>query len=285
MSNFGGTHITNVHNQTVVSNTTINRVAFNGGTGGRTLRPTAQQVAFAHEQHVAATSAQVQHGRMAASNPQLRDSFNHGHPAIAATARPAEFTGRGVVAATGAEAHPANAAESPAGAPGAEARPGTSPALPHEATAPAVRGPGTEARPGVATQGAPAAHAAVPEVQHPTATNEARPAVTLQHPAVEAQHPAVEAQHPAVETPHPTAEAARPAVPAEHAPAPVAHAAAPAVRAPAPAVHSPAPAYHAAAPAARPAAPAVHTAAAAPRLAPAPRPVAAPHPAPQKKEP
>jgi len=94
VNNFGGTHITNVYNQTVVNNTTINRVAFNGGTGGTMVRPTAQQVAFAHEQHVAATSVQVQHERMAASDPQLRDSFNHGRPAIAATARPAEFTGR-----------------------------------------------------------------------------------------------------------------------------------------------------------------------------------------------
>ncbi|WP_156438574.1 hypothetical protein [Bradyrhizobium valentinum] len=33
-NNFGGVAITNVHNKTVINNTTITRVSFNGGTGG-----------------------------------------------------------------------------------------------------------------------------------------------------------------------------------------------------------------------------------------------------------
>jgi hypothetical protein len=53
---------------------------------------------------------------MADGNPALRAAVNHGNPAIAATARPAEFTGRGVVAARGAvPAQPAAGAEHRAG--------------------------------------------------------------------------------------------------------------------------------------------------------------------------
>ena len=131
VNNFGGRHFTNVYNRSVGVRDPGNRVAFNGGRGGTTARPTAQQEAFAHEHHVGATSLQVQHERMAAADPQLRDSINHGHPAIAATARPASFAGRGVVAGrpvTGAgaegraearaEARPVGAAARPAGAAG-----------------------------------------------------------------------------------------------------------------------------------------------------------------------
>jgi hypothetical protein len=53
-------------------------------------------------------AAQVQHAQMARSNPQLRASVNQGKPPIAATARPAQFSGHGVVAAhaAGAPYHP-----------------------------------------------------------------------------------------------------------------------------------------------------------------------------------
>jgi hypothetical protein len=52
-----------------------------------------------HEQHVAALPAQMQHERTAGANRELLASENHGRPAIAATAKPGEFTGRGVIAA------------------------------------------------------------------------------------------------------------------------------------------------------------------------------------------
>jgi hypothetical protein len=53
----------------------------------------------AREQHVAAIPAQVQQERMAGANKELLASENHGRPAIAATAKPGEFTGKGVMAA------------------------------------------------------------------------------------------------------------------------------------------------------------------------------------------
>jgi hypothetical protein len=42
---------------------------------------------------------QTQHQQTASANPSLRASENHGHPAIAATAKPNQFSGKGVVAA------------------------------------------------------------------------------------------------------------------------------------------------------------------------------------------
>ena len=42
---------------------------------------------------------QAQHEHAASSNRAMLDSENHGRPMVAATARPGEFSGRGVVAA------------------------------------------------------------------------------------------------------------------------------------------------------------------------------------------
>jgi hypothetical protein len=99
VNNFGGVRITNVYNKTVIVNTSVTRVSFNGGTGGTTAQPTPQEQAAAREQHVAATPAQTQHQQMASTNKALLASTNHGQPAIAATTKPGEFTGKGVVAA------------------------------------------------------------------------------------------------------------------------------------------------------------------------------------------
>jgi hypothetical protein len=99
VNNFGSASITNVYSQTVVTNTTVNRVSFNGGAGGTTVQPTPQELSAAHEQHVAATPIQTQHQQTASTNKTLLASVNHGNPAIAATAKPGEFSGKGVVAA------------------------------------------------------------------------------------------------------------------------------------------------------------------------------------------
>jgi len=108
VNNFGGVTITNVYNKTVIVNTSVTRVSFNGGTGGTVAQPTPQEQAAAHEQHVAATPAQAQHQQMASTNKALLASENHGQPAIAAIAKPGAFTGKGVVAAR--EAKPSTAA-------------------------------------------------------------------------------------------------------------------------------------------------------------------------------
>jgi hypothetical protein len=105
--NVGSVHITNVYQRTVVNNITVNRVSFNGGSGGIQARATPAELAAESGRHVAATPLQRQQEQMARQNPQLKASANGGHPAIAATARPAEFSGHAVVAARDAGAGPA----------------------------------------------------------------------------------------------------------------------------------------------------------------------------------
>ena len=115
VNNFGGITITNVYEKTVIVDETT-RVSFNGGSGGITAQPTPEQEAAAHEQHVAAIPAQLQHERVASTNKALLASENHGHPAIAATATPGDFT-KGVVAAREATPAPGVTPEAkPAGA-------------------------------------------------------------------------------------------------------------------------------------------------------------------------
>jgi hypothetical protein len=99
VNNFGGVRITNVYSQTIVNNTSVTRASFNGGSGGTTAQPTPQEEAAAHDPHVAATPLQTQHEQTASTNKTLLASVNHGNPAIAATAKPGEFAGKGVVPA------------------------------------------------------------------------------------------------------------------------------------------------------------------------------------------
>jgi hypothetical protein len=116
--NVNVTEIHNVYNETVVVNT-VNRVSYNGH-GGIETRPTPQEEAAARERHVPPAPVQTQHLQAARGNPQLRASVNHGKPPIAATARPGEFSGRGVVEAKEAGA-PYRAPENRGGgAPGNE---------------------------------------------------------------------------------------------------------------------------------------------------------------------
>ncbi|MGA8705537.1 MAG: YXWGXW repeat-containing protein, partial [Steroidobacteraceae bacterium] len=129
----GNVHITNVYNRTVVNNVTVNRVSFNGGNGGVTARPTQAQLAAEHEHHLAPVGAQVRQEQLARSRPELHANSNHGAPAIAATSRPGNFSGAGVVGARGAGAVASHAS---APAPhGAAAAVETHPAASHPPTA------------------------------------------------------------------------------------------------------------------------------------------------------
>src|ERR1700733_12829695 len=75
------TNVTNVYTKTViVNNVTVNNVSYNGGSGGITARPTAQEQAAANERHVPPTSVQTEHVRTASTNRQLFESVNHGKP-------------------------------------------------------------------------------------------------------------------------------------------------------------------------------------------------------------
>jgi hypothetical protein len=108
VSNVNVTIIHNVYNTTVINSTTVNRVSYNGGEGGITARPTPAEEAAAGGRHIPPVAAQVQHVQTARSNPELRASVNNGRPPIAATAKPGDFKGEGVVAAreAGAPYHP-----------------------------------------------------------------------------------------------------------------------------------------------------------------------------------
>jgi WXXGXW repeat (2 copies) len=98
VNNVNVTVVHNVYN-TRVENVTVNRVSYNGGSGGLTVRPTPQQEAIAHQTHVGPVAAQRQQVQDARSNRQLWASVNHGRPPIAATPRAGDFRGNSVVAA------------------------------------------------------------------------------------------------------------------------------------------------------------------------------------------
>jgi hypothetical protein len=98
VNNFGSTTIVNVYSKTVINNSAVTNVSFNGGKGGTTAVPTPQEQAALHEQRISATPVQTQHQHSASTNRELLASINHGKPAIAATAKPGEFSGHGVVA-------------------------------------------------------------------------------------------------------------------------------------------------------------------------------------------
>jgi WXXGXW repeat (2 copies) len=105
--NVNVTVIRNVY-QERVNNVVVNHVSFNGGPGGINARPTPEEEAAARDRHMGPVAAQQEFVRTARGNPDLRASQNHGRPPIAATPRPTEFHGNGVVAAreAGGEYHP-----------------------------------------------------------------------------------------------------------------------------------------------------------------------------------
>ena len=97
VSNVNVTVIHNVYETRVTE--VNNRVSYNGGNGGVEARATAEQERAERERHVGPVAAQTQHVQEARGNPELRASTNQGRPPIAATQRPNEFKGNGVVAA------------------------------------------------------------------------------------------------------------------------------------------------------------------------------------------
>jgi hypothetical protein len=148
VNNVNVTNIHNVYQKTVVNNVTVNNVSYNGGNGGVTARPTAAEQAAGRQPHRAPTSEQLQHRETAGSNRALLASVNGGKPAIAATPKPGEFAGRGVVAASRTGA--------PGGAPVTR---DFSPPRAAAAPAPAATRPSETARPALAPRPTPVVHA------------------------------------------------------------------------------------------------------------------------------
>ena len=97
VTNVNVNEIHNVYNTRVTE--VNNRVSYNGGNGGVEAHATAEQERAASERHIGPVAAQTQHREAARNNPELRASTNNGRPPIAATQRPNEFKGNGVVAA------------------------------------------------------------------------------------------------------------------------------------------------------------------------------------------
>ena len=93
-------NVTIIHNtyNTVIKQPNINRISYNGGTGGIVARATPQEEAAAKERHIPPVAAQLQHIQTARANPALRASANQGKPPIAATDKPGEFSGHVVAA-------------------------------------------------------------------------------------------------------------------------------------------------------------------------------------------
>ncbi|HUA79800.1 MAG TPA: hypothetical protein VL997_05470 [Dyella sp.] len=218
-------HVTNVYNTTVINNTTINRTSYNGGNGGITRQPTAQEAAYSHEQHTPPVAAQQQHIQMARQNPAMRASVNHGVPTIAATSKPTSFSGAGVVAAHNA---PASAAEltahpAPHGQPASHEQPAQRPALRSAGFAPHPNAePGHESatphRP--ENRPEPENHGGVTHAPRPEAAPVERNAPSEHEPPRPAEQPRpMQQPHPS-EQPHP-AEQPRPM--AQPHPAPAAH--------------------------------------------------------------
>jgi hypothetical protein len=250
-NNFGSVHVANSYTRNV-SAINNSHVSYAGGTGGLRTMPTAAERRVAQEHHVPMTSEQTSHVSAAAKLPDLAAKNNGGHPAIAATARPAQFEGTGVVHAAPAstDTH-ASAPSKPAG----EARPGqpaehavappaehgAPPSAEHAVAPPAEHGTPPSAEHAVAPpaeHGAtrPAEHAAAPPAEHEAAPRPAEHAV-----APPAAHEAAPRPAEHVAAPPAQHEAVRAVAPPRAAP-PAQHAAAPPAPHPAPARAEPAPA-------------------------------------------
>ena len=108
VNNVDITNIHNVYNTTVINNN-VNRVSYNGGNGGISARPTAEEEAAARDRHIPPVATQTQHAQAARANPQQRASANMGKPGVAATPRPGDFNDRAAVPAkeAGAPNNPA----------------------------------------------------------------------------------------------------------------------------------------------------------------------------------
>jgi hypothetical protein len=177
VNNFGSVNIANTYNKTVINNTSVTKVSFNGGAGGTTAKATAQELAAANEQHTPPTTAQAQHQNLASTNPAFHASNNGGHPQVAATSHSGQFSGAGVVGARTATTGPAGrnqpagatanrgptgavnslSARQPTGTPGAGNRPNNVPSHTGAAigTGPGGARPAGGAGPGRVTGGGP----------------------------------------------------------------------------------------------------------------------------------
>jgi len=93
-------NVTIIHNvyRTTINERNVTRVSYNGH-GGLDARATPEEERAEQERHVPAINQQRENRQAARSDPEFRASRNHGRPPVAATPRPGEFRGNGVVQA------------------------------------------------------------------------------------------------------------------------------------------------------------------------------------------
>ncbi len=120
VNNFGGIRVVNVYSQPVVVPTGVGRASYNGGPGGNPLKPTPEQEQVTAEQHVRPTPAQLSQARAASVDPEQFRSANLGKPAVAATPRPGDLKGPGIVPAKAAASAQTTSAPAQSAAPKAE---------------------------------------------------------------------------------------------------------------------------------------------------------------------
>jgi hypothetical protein len=190
VNNFGGVHVTNVYNRTVVNHVDTTRVSYNGGKGGTRARPSAAELAAQREHHVAPTSQQVHRMEAARSNPAMRQAAIATHGNRAPRAEPAAAQAPNRFGA--GRAHPVTQADHPARSPSMAHRPAmaagryTAPARPMHAM------PAVAPHPTAPHRAAPMQHAAAPHRAMPARPVEARAAPASQpvshRPAAAAPH-------------------------------------------------------------------------------------------------
>lgn len=213
-----------VHNVTInnmnINNYSGNRVSYNGGPGGLTVRPTAGELYAARERHLPPLAVQTQHTRLASQDRTQSFDVNHGRPQTVALNRPLETPFRAPaaeppvrgVANPGfavrpqpsriAEQRPENLQQRPEARP--EIRPETRPAPTNEARVQSEQHPNL-VWPHVHSESQPIAPNEVHHNQVPEQPLEARP----QEPAARPEyHPAPE-QRPEA-GPHPQHSEAKP---------------------------------------------------------------------------
>jgi hypothetical protein len=99
VSNVNASVVHNTYTEAVVNHATAYGVSYNGGPGGSSAIPTAQERAAAAEPHMPATPRQRQIVRQSAGNPELMARAFVDHPVVAAANRPAAASAPGVVGA------------------------------------------------------------------------------------------------------------------------------------------------------------------------------------------
>jgi hypothetical protein len=210
VNNIVGARIATVYHQPIVANPAPNRASFNGP-GGMVAKPTSEQLLAEKEPHVRATKLQVTQARDAGMRSEQFVSTNRGKPAVAATERPGQFKGKGVVparaAGKAAEATPGETKEKPAAlekplAPGAG--PGAPKAEEKRPAAETLAKPEAAPNPPKAEEKRPAAEKlAKPETapSPPKAEEKHAPAEKLAKPEPAANPSKIEERRPAIEKP------------------------------------------------------------------------------------